>query len=91
MKSMTNQISKFLFRDFFSLYEVRDLKQNVFISREYVIVVLVRHMCREKKLFRFVLEAGKILLVGFAKIHVVIKPGVLTPTSLSVVFVLANF
>lgn len=82
MKSMTNQISKFLFLDFFSLCEVRDLKQNVFISRGDVIVVLVRHICREKKLFRFALEAGKILLVGFAKIHVVIKPGVLTPTSL---------
>lgn len=35
-----------------------------------------------KKLFRFVLEAGKILQVGFAKIHFVIKSGVLTPTSL---------
>lgn len=59
MKSMTNQISKFLFHDFFSFCEVCDLKQNVFISRGDNIVMLVSHMCREKNYFVLFWKRGK--------------------------------
>lgn len=92
MKSMTNQISKFLFHDFFSFCEVCDLKQNVFISRGDNIVMLVSHMCREKKTISFWFGSGE-NSPGWLRQNTLCYQARRFNTNkpLSVAFVLANF